>query len=132
VTSFPYDLDRDVSGRWIGRLRPGLQLGMVVWLMLVLGWLAVAATAASAAVGAGFGAYLLDTAASPAGELSVGGDFDTKTIACNDGHLSLSGFDNAFTVTGHCASLVVGDTSNHVTPSVTNSGYDGANAVQQG
>jgi hypothetical protein len=43
VTSFPYDLDRDESGNWIGRIRPRLMLGMAVWLIAVIGWLAAAA-----------------------------------------------------------------------------------------
>jgi hypothetical protein len=115
VTSFPYDLDRDESGNWIGRIRSPLKLGMAVWLILLVGWLAAAATMASAATGVGFGAYMFGTAVPRGGELSVGSDFETKTIACNDGHLSLTGFKNTFTITGHCASLMVGDTSNHVT-----------------
>jgi hypothetical protein len=115
VTSFCYDLDRDESGNWIGRVRPTLKLGMAVWSILLVGWLAAAATMASAATSLGFGAYLFGTAVPTGGHLSVGGDFDTKTIACNEGHLSLTGFKNTFTVTGHCASLMVGDTSNHVT-----------------
>ncbi|MDT5252301.1 MAG: hypothetical protein QOH07_1249, partial [Mycobacterium sp.] len=101
VTSFCYDLDRDESGKWIGRVRPTLKLGMAVWSILLVGWLAAAATMASAATGLGFGAYLFGTAVPTGGHLSVGGDFDTKTIACNEGHLSLTGFKNTFTVTGH-------------------------------
>jgi hypothetical protein len=31
VTTFAYDLDRDESGNWVGRLRPRLVVGMVVW-----------------------------------------------------------------------------------------------------
>jgi hypothetical protein len=115
VTSFRYDLDRGEAGNWIGRIRPLLKLGMAVWSILLVGWVAAAATMGSAATGLGFGAYLFGTAVPTGGHLSVGGDFDTKTIACNDGHLSLTGFKNTVTVTGHCASLTVGDTSNHVT-----------------
>jgi hypothetical protein len=115
VTSFCYDLDRDESGNWIGRVRPTLKLGMAAWSILLVGWLAAAATMASAATGLDFGANLFGTAVPTGGHLSVGGDFETKTIACNDGHLSLTGFKNTVTVTGHCASLTVGDTSNHVT-----------------
>src|SRR6201993_2257539 len=39
------------------------------------------------------------------GSLDVGGNHQTKTIACNDGNLTLEGSYNTFTVTGHCASL---------------------------
>jgi hypothetical protein len=50
VTSFPYDLDRDQSGNWIGRLRPALMVGMAVWLIIVIGWLAAAAVVANGVV----------------------------------------------------------------------------------
>jgi hypothetical protein len=43
VTSFAYDLDRDESGNWIGRIRPRLKVGMAVWLIVVIGWLGLAA-----------------------------------------------------------------------------------------
>ena len=47
VTSIPYDLDRDESGNWTGRLRPALMVGMAVWVVIVIGWLAAAAVIAS-------------------------------------------------------------------------------------
>ena len=40
VSSFAYDLDRDESGNWTGRLRTRLKLGMVVWAIIVIAWLA--------------------------------------------------------------------------------------------
>jgi hypothetical protein len=46
VSSFPYDLDRDESGNWVGKLRPRLQVGMAVWLLVMIGWLALAGYAA--------------------------------------------------------------------------------------
>jgi hypothetical protein len=49
VTSFPYDLDRDESGNWIGRIRPRLKVQMVIWLIVVIGWLALAVGIAVAA-----------------------------------------------------------------------------------
>lgn len=35
VTSFTYDLDRDATGNWIGKLRTRLVVGMVSWVVLV-------------------------------------------------------------------------------------------------
>lgn len=46
VTDFPYDLVRDQAGDWVGALRPSLQAGMALWLVVVLGWLALAIAAA--------------------------------------------------------------------------------------
>jgi len=45
VTAFPYDLVVDGSGNWVGALRPGLKLGIAVWLVVVLAWLALAVAA---------------------------------------------------------------------------------------
>ncbi len=45
VSDFPYDLARDASGDWVGTLQPWLKVGMVAWLVVVLGWLALAALA---------------------------------------------------------------------------------------
>jgi len=45
VSDFPYDLARDGSGDWVGTLRPWLRVGMAAWLVVVLGWLALAALA---------------------------------------------------------------------------------------
>jgi hypothetical protein len=53
VSSFRYDLDRDASGNWVGRLRMRLTVGMVVWLFVVIGWLMLAGVAASSALGSG-------------------------------------------------------------------------------
>jgi hypothetical protein len=49
VTAFPYDLVVDGSGNWVGTLRRGLKLGMAVWLVVVVAWLAVAAAAVAGA-----------------------------------------------------------------------------------
>jgi Protein of unknown function (DUF3060) len=48
------------------------------------------------------------------GELRVGGNSETKTVACNDGNLTLYGFSSRYFVTGHCASLKVGGYDNDV------------------
>lgn len=46
VTAFAYDLDRDPSGNWVGRLRPRLVVGMVAWALFMIGWLTLAIMAA--------------------------------------------------------------------------------------
>jgi hypothetical protein len=115
VTSFPYDLDRDESGNWIGNLGRGLQVGMAVWMIIVIVWLAAAAVVGFATFGVGFGAYLLHTAVPPGGELTVDDMDTTKTIACNDGHLTVDSQSMTVTVTGHCVKLTVDGISNHVT-----------------
>jgi hypothetical protein len=55
------------------------------------------------------------TAVPQGGELRVGGNLETKTIACNDGNLTLYGYGATYSVTGHCASLRVGGYNNNVT-----------------
>jgi hypothetical protein len=110
VTSFGYDLDRDERGDWVGKLRPRLRLGMAIWLVIVVGWVALAVVAA-ANMAAGGGGVRVPTG----GKLSVGGNNVTKTIACNDGFLSVGGNANTITVTGHCARLIVSGNGNHVT-----------------
>ncbi len=55
------------------------------------------------------------TAVPQGGELRLNDNNTTRTVACNDGKLTLTGFHVAYTVTGHCASLTVGGYSNDVT-----------------
>jgi hypothetical protein len=55
------------------------------------------------------------TAVPQGGELRVGGNAETKTIACNDGTLTLYGYGSKYSVTGHCVSLTVGGYDNNVT-----------------
>jgi hypothetical protein len=55
------------------------------------------------------------TAVPQGGELRVGGSMETKTIACNDGNLTLYGTGSTYSVTGHCANLKVGGYNNNVT-----------------
>lgn len=139
VTSFAYDLDRDESGNWIGRIRPGLMFGMALWLIVVMGWLSLAATIATdpdrtvrllcslPASHRGFdcseyrsspgntSSTPSNTATSvpPGGELRVGGYTVQKTVACNDGNLTLYG-SGTFNVTGRCANLIIGATNSQV------------------
>lgn len=110
VTSFAYDLDRDESGNWIGALRPRLRVGMAVWSLLVIVWLAIAV-----AVATGVAADLASVDISPGGTARVSGNDTTQTVHCNDGHLTVSGNSNTVTVDGHCAGLAVAGNSNTVT-----------------
>jgi hypothetical protein len=55
------------------------------------------------------------TAVPQGGELRVTGNNETRTIACNDGKLTFTGFDSKYVVSGHCAGLIVGGYNNDVT-----------------
>ncbi len=48
------------------------------------------------------------------GTLSVGGNDENKTIACNDGSLTLSANNSTIKVVGHCASLTMSGFDSHV------------------
>jgi len=62
------------------------------------------------------------------GTLSVGGNEENETIACNDGSLTLSAINSTVNVSGHCASLKMSGFDNHVNvenaDAVEVSGYD--------
>ncbi|APE15547.1 DUF3060 domain-containing protein [Mycolicibacterium pallens] len=51
----------------------------------------------------------------PGGTLTVDGNGQSKSIACNDGHLTVTGRDMTVTVTGHCARLSIDGVINHIT-----------------
>lgn len=147
VTSFAYDLDRDTDGNWVGAIRSRLKLGMACWVLIVVGWLALAGFAAAHAATAG-----KPMTAAPGGTVKVGGTNQSTTIACNDNKVTVSGITNTVTITGHCRSLTVSGSKNHITvdnadvidasgtnnqivyhsgaPQITKSGI--SNAVQQG
>ena len=105
VSSFPYDLNRDDSGNWIGRLRIRLVVGMVFWLLLVIGWL-------GGAIWIGSGAAARMMAERSVVRLDPGvvtrlTDSGPQTVECNDGRLVVSAGATPVTVHGHCASLQV-------------------------
>ncbi|GAB7067479.1 DUF3060 domain-containing protein [Mycobacterium hodleri] len=105
VSSFPYDLDRDESGNWIGRLRVRLVVGMVFWVLIVVGWLGGAlwiSTGSAARMMAEQSVIRLD----PGSTFRLS-DSGPQTVSCNDGHLVVSGGATPVTVRGHCASLEV-------------------------
>lgn len=113
VSSFAYDLDRDESGNWVGRLRPRLMIGMAVWVVIVISWLGGAVGISSGTVG-----RLM--AAESAIRLEPGGtrmltDNGPQTVYCNDGHLSVGGGSTPVTVHGHCTSLNVSGINGVVT-----------------
>lgn len=128
VTSFAYDLDRDDSGNWIGKIRPRLKVGMAVWALIVVLWLAFAA-----AIPTGVAAHVATTAGTTniasGGAAHISGVNKTKTVNCNNGYLSVAGNSNTVTVRGHCASLNVSGNDNVVVvdtaDSITVSGIDG-------
>lgn len=127
VTSFAYDLDRDGSGNWVGRLPSRLRAGMACWLAIVVGWLALAGVAA-AGPRTDFTGDSPSATVPESGTLQVSGAGTTKTIPCHDGYLSVSGERNTVTVTGHCTSVSVSGHTNHVavdsTDAVSASGSD--------
>jgi len=73
------------------------------------------------------------TAVPQGGELRVGGNLTTRTVACNDGKLTLYGYGTTYSVTGHCASLTVGGYNNNVTvdsaDTLESTGYSNTVAV---
>jgi hypothetical protein len=73
------------------------------------------------------------TAVPQGGELRVGGDMSNRTVACNDGKLTLYGTGTTYSVTGHCASLTVGGYNNNVTvdsaDTLESTGYSNTVAV---
>jgi hypothetical protein len=105
VSSFPYDLNRDESGNWIGRLRTRLVVGMVFWVLIVVGWLGAAiwiSTGTAARMVADANVVRLE----PGGTTRLT-DSGPQTVYCNDGHLVVSAGATPVTVHGHCASLEV-------------------------
>jgi hypothetical protein len=84
----------------------------------------------------GFGATASNgpTAVPQGGELRVGGNNEGRTVACNDGKLTLYGTNTDYFVTGHCASLTVGGYSNTVKvesiDTLESTGYNNTATVQ--
>jgi hypothetical protein len=107
VSSFAYDLDRDESGNWVGRLRPRLMVGMVVWTAIVGLWVVGAVILVAGVANDVFATRL------PRG--GTGSVSSSDTVYCNDGHLEVGGIDSVVTVRGHCASLDVSGIDNVVT-----------------
>lgn len=110
VTTFAYDLDRDEAGNWIGRLRPRLRVDVIVWLMVMIGWLTLAGVVAAAA-------SRIDgppTATQDHG-VDVVGNNKMGTYGCDGGDIDVVGNDNSVTVTGHCRKVRVSGDDNVLT-----------------
>jgi len=110
VTSFAYDLDRDQSGNWVGRLRPRLVVGMAVWVLVLIGWLGVAGYAAQA----GLAPHAAGTTSGPGGKMTVTGNGKSVELLCDNSDVKVSGNGNTVTVSGHCHTLTVSGSANHV------------------
>ena len=133
VTSFAYDLDRDETGNWVGRLRVRLVIGMVCWLLIMVGWLLGATllyraaenfnTLNSEATTSG-PTYTpsprtpptLGTPTTPgSADVIVNGAGESRSIVCNGTDaVIVNGSTNRVNITGHCASLTVSGSSNRV------------------
>jgi Protein of unknown function (DUF3060) len=128
VTSFPYDLDRDGTGNWSGRLRVRLQIGMVCWLLIMIGWLA-----GTALLFHSYQSYLESlpvssaptvspqaptVSAQPGEELIINGANETRSITCNGNDVVVNGSAEKVNITGHCLSLTVSGSQNHVSVDV--------------
>jgi hypothetical protein len=121
VTSFPYDLDRDETGNWSGTLRGRLQVGMVAWLLIMIGWVGGATLLYT-----NYEHYLSSLSSLPAashptttkagaGEpLIVNGANETRSIECNGNDVTVNGSANEVDITGHCLHLTVSGSGNHV------------------
>ncbi|HZQ33341.1 MAG TPA: DUF3060 domain-containing protein [Mycobacterium sp.] len=116
VTAFPYDLDRDASGNWAGKIRPRLKLGMAVWLVIMIGWLALAAfVAVESYTNASSPTVARGGTPGQNGAVTVRGNSRHRSVECDDGNVAVSGNSNVVTITGHCASLRVSGNGNDVT-----------------
>ncbi|WP_006244309.1 DUF3060 domain-containing protein [Mycolicibacterium tusciae] len=128
VTSFPYDLDRDDAGNWSGRLRVRLQIGMVCWLLVMVGWVG-----GTALLFHSYRSYLESlpvssdptgspqaptVSAQPGDEVIINGTNETRSIACNGNDVVVNGSAEHVNITGHCLSLTVSGSGNHVSADV--------------
>lgn len=133
VTSFPYDLDRDASGNWTGRLRIRLAVGMLCWLLVVIGWVwgavfiaeqaaiaNITSRSSSTQVGSGSTSTPTMTPASGA-PVIISGANETRSIVCDLNDVIVNGSANQVDITGHCLSVTVAGMENHVSVDVADS-----------
>jgi Protein of unknown function (DUF3060) len=132
VTSFPYDLDRDESGNWTGRLRVRLQIGMVCWLLIVIGWLGGAALLyvdyeayrSSLPPVSGSTSTSAPKPHAPASTTAMGGPVivnganESRSIVCDGNDVTINGSANRIDITGHCLTLTVSGSGNDVSVDV--------------
>lgn len=127
VTSFPYDLDRDDAGNWTGHLRGRLVIGMVCWLLIMVGWVGGPAVlyrnyqsyADSLPSGSAPVSRPNPTMTPAPGEASVvNGANETRSIVCDGGGVTVNGSANRVDITGHCLTLTVSGSGNTVSVDV--------------
>jgi hypothetical protein len=131
VTSFPYDLDRDDSGNWVGRLRVRLQIGMACWLIIVIAWVGGAALLyqsyesyrGSLPTGqeATTRAHVPTMTAALGEPVVINGANESRSIVCNGNDVTVNGSANRVDITGHCLTLTVSGSGNHVSVDVADS-----------
>jgi hypothetical protein len=135
VTSFPYDLDRDDSGNWTGGLRARLQIGMICWLLIMVGWVGGAAFvfeqasvenitshSASAHGSTGPGSTPISPMTPGPGQaVVVNGAGETRSIVCDMNDVTVNGSDNRVDISGHCSSVSVTGMKNRVSLDVADS-----------
>jgi Protein of unknown function (DUF3060) len=129
VTSFPYDLDRDETGNWLGRLRGRLQIGMLCWLLVMIGW-----AGGSFVLHQRYQAFLTSrpaatsdphrevtgptgstqTPTGPGEAVMINGAGETRTIDCAGNDVIVNGSENRVDIRGHCRSLTVSGSGSQV------------------
>ncbi len=124
VTSFPYDLDRDDTGNWSGRLRVRLQIGMVCWLLIMIGWVGGAALlfhsyqsyreSLPVSSDPTVSPQLPTVSAQRGKELIINGANETRSIVCDGNDVVVNGSTEQVDITGHCLRLTVSGSENHV------------------
>jgi hypothetical protein len=132
VTSFPYDLDRNESGNWAGRLRVRLLIGMFCWLLIMIGWVGGAAvlyrnydhylgSLPGGTSGPVASAPSPTLTPAPGASVIVNGANEIRSIVCNGNDVTVNGATNRVDITGHCLSLTVSGSGNHVSVDVSDS-----------
>jgi hypothetical protein len=135
VTSFPYDLDRDDSGNWVGRLRARLQIGMACWLLIMIGWVGGAAVlyqsyeryrtslptvpTVTAAPRTTMATRPSTVKTAPGTAVIVNGANESRSIVCDMNDVTINGAGNRVDITGHCRSVTVSGSENHVSVDVS-------------
>jgi hypothetical protein len=126
VTSFPYDLDRDDSGNWSGRLRIRLVIGMLCWLLIMIGWVwgavflfqqaSIANITSHSASAPGTTSSAPSTTMTPAPGVPVivNGQNESRSIVCDMNDVTVNGLTNRVDIRGHCGTVTVTGMKNHV------------------
>jgi hypothetical protein len=135
VTSFPYDLDRNDSGNWVGRLRVRLQIGMACWLLIMIGWVGGAAVLYQSYEHYRTSLPTVPTVTTaprttmpirpstmktaPGTAVIVNGANESRSVVCDMNDVTINGAGNRVDITGHCRSVTVSGSENHVSVDVS-------------